>query len=153
VTNQPPKPPALASRIASDAEAYAEASIDDEQLVARVTAALRESDHWNPVIAADELAEDAVDDIWYDENLAETYTRALENVHEDYLAQAMRVREAIQALEDDGREAWIARAISYRVASWVAWRALDEVGELQKLSADELCAACGAALETAERGS
>jgi len=54
------------------------------------------------MIAAEELASDAIDDVWYEKGLAEAYARALADVHEHYLAQAMRVIEAIGALEEEG---------------------------------------------------
>src|SRR3989442_11083865 len=139
-----PSNPELRSRIAGDA--VRRVKLDIAPLVERVAARLRESDHWNPMIAADEIATDEVGSLWYDENLADAYGRALAEVHEQYLADAMRVRETIEALDEDGRESWIAHAIGHRLAFDVAWEAMGALGLLESWDPGELCAACGATL-------
>jgi hypothetical protein len=137
-------------RIACDAASRVRLDVDP--LIARVAARLRETGHWNPMIAAEEIATDAVDDVWHEESLADAYARALADVHEQYLAQAVRVTEAIEALEEEGREAWIARAISHQLAFQVAWDALDRLDLLTEFPPEALCATCGAELSGADEG-
>jgi hypothetical protein len=148
VKRGPPEPPELADRILSDA--WDGVHFDTGPLVARVVERLRVSDHWHPLIAAEEIATEEVAGLWDEENLADAYGRALADVHEQYLAHALRVLEAIDELEADGREAWAARGISHRVAFGAAWQALDDLDLLDSLPAEALCAACGAELEREE---
>lgn len=150
MTREGPADPEVRCRIAGDAAHRVK--LDVAALVERVAARLREGNHWNTMIAADEIATEEVDGLWFDEGLADAYGRALAEVHEQYLADAMRVRETIAALDEDGRESWIAGAIGHRLAFDVAWQAQDALGLLERFDADELCAACGAALAVEEPG-
>jgi len=104
------------------------------------------------MIAAEELASDAIDDVWYEKGLAEAYARALADVHEHYLAQAMRVIEAIGALEEEGRHSWVARAISHQFAFDVAWEVLDRLDLLTDCPAEADCATRGADVTEAREG-
>ena len=124
-------------------DAAARVQIDLEPLLEKVVERVRESDHWNPVMAADEIADEVFADTSYDEALAEAYARALADVHEQYLAHALRVTEAIEVLLEEGREAWIARAISHDFAERLAWDALDRLDLLTELPGPGLCATCG----------
>jgi hypothetical protein len=144
VSREPPRPPELVSRIAEDARVRLHIEIDP--LVDRVVARMGENDHWDELIHAEELAAEEIDRLWDDDELRAAFAKALDEVHEDYLVQAIRVREAIEALHDDGRGAWIARAIAHPLAEWVAWKALESLDLLTEWPAEALCARCGASL-------
>jgi hypothetical protein len=66
-----PKDIELVVRMISDAAARVE--IDLEPLLEKVVERVRGSDQWNPMIAADEIADEVFGDIWYDEPLGEAY--------------------------------------------------------------------------------
>lgn len=102
------------------------------------------------MIASEQIATEVVDDVWLDEGLADAYARALADVHEQYLAQALRILETSALLEEEGRESWIAGAISHQFAWHVAWEALDRLDLLDSLPFEALCAGCGAELEQSE---
>jgi hypothetical protein len=60
------------------------------------------------------------------------------------------VTETRRLLDQQGREAWIARAISSHFAFDVAWEALDRLDEGLDDVPDGVCVACGAPLAEAE---
>ena len=111
---------------------------------------MRDAGHRCPSIAADEIAGDLVDGVWEAENLSQASARALAGVHEQYLEQAVCVTETARLLEQEGRGAWIARAISSRFASEVAWDALERLDALGDPPDGGVCPACGSPFEEAE---
>jgi hypothetical protein len=128
------------------ADAAARVRIDVARLVAQVASSLRGSDGRRDIIEAEELATHAVDDIWCAEDLADAYARALTDIREQYLADAVRVQEVAASLEADGRDSWVASALRYHFAFDVAWKALGRLGVLNRFPNEALCAACGAEL-------
>ena len=129
----PPKPPGLAERIACDVSFRIE--VDSEALVPRVVERLRSSSGRRDRIETERHAREVLEDVWESE-LEERCARALGDVHERYVVQAARVLAEIGALEEVGREAWIARAVLYQLAVNLAFDVLDADGRVESAPRD-----------------
>ena len=116
-------------RIACDAAARVD--IDLEALAPGVAERLRASPGRRDWIGTEAFALDALGAIWEHE-LADSCAVALAAVHELSLVQAGSVEEAMWALADEGREAWIAGAITHELAGRLAWNVLDREGLLMQ---------------------
>jgi hypothetical protein len=126
-TKAPPKPPQLAKRIAHDTAIRVDVDLD--ALVAGVVERLRATGGRRDWIEIEELSVDALGELWDDE-LRESCALALADVHEYALLQAARVHEAIGLLAEEGRDAWIARAVLRALGGRLAWKVCDAEGLL-----------------------
>jgi hypothetical protein len=126
-TKAPPKPPQLAERIAHDTATRVDADLDS--LVPGVVKRLRAGEASRDWIGIEELSIDALGGLWDDE-LRESCGLALADVHEYALLQAARVHEAIGLLAEEGRDAWIARAVLRALGGRLAWKVCDAEGLL-----------------------
>jgi hypothetical protein len=126
-TTAPPKPPQLAERIAHDTAFRVDVDLD--ALVPGVVERLRASAGRRDWIEIEELSIDALGELW-DEELYESCALALADVHEYALLQAARVNEAIGLLAEEGRDAWIARAVLHALGGRLAWKVCDAEGLL-----------------------
>ena len=126
-TNAPPKPPQLAERIAHDTASRVDVNLDS--LVPGVVARLRESAGRRDWIEIEELSSDTLGELW-DDGLRESCALALADVHEYALLQAARVQEAIALIAEEGRDAWIARAVLQALGGRLAWKVCDAEGLL-----------------------
>jgi len=128
----PPQPPELAMRVACDTAARVQ--VDLFELVPGVRARLRRSAGRRDWIETEALAFDALEALW-DGELRESCLVALADVHESLLLQAVKVQEAIELVEQEGREAWISRAVLHELAGRLAWNVCDAEGTLVEISA------------------
>ena len=126
-TTAPPEPPQLAERIAHDAAIRVDVDLD--ALVPAVVERLRASAGRRDWIEIEELSIDALGELW-DEELRESCALALADVNEYALLQAARVHEAIGLLAEEGRDAWIARAVLHALGGRLAWKVCDAEGLL-----------------------
>lgn len=126
-TTAPPEPPQLAERIAHDTAIRIDVDLD--ALVPTVVERVRASPGRRDWIEIEELSIDALGELW-DEELRESCALALADVHEYALLQAARVHEAIGLLGEQGRDAWIARAVLHALGGRLAWKVCDAEGLL-----------------------
>jgi hypothetical protein len=124
-TKAPPKPPLLAERIAHDTAVR----VDLDALVPCVVERLRGSGGRRDWVVIEELSIEALGELW-DGELCGSCALALVDVHEYALLQAGRVQEAIGLLEEEGRKAWIARAVLDALGGRLAWKVCDAEGLL-----------------------
>lgn len=74
---------------------------------------------------AERIATESVGDYWSGE-LEEQCARALGDVHEEFLVNAVRCLEAGEMLEAEGRESWVAGAVIHQLAFDAVWDVLTE---------------------------
>jgi hypothetical protein len=120
-----PKPPERAARIAS--EAAQRVQVDEESLRPAVRELMRTRPDDFIWIAAEESALSLLRDSWTDE-LSDEIVRALGAVHEQRLAEAESVLEALDDLEEHGRDSWAAKAVLANFAFNIAYDIVDEDG-------------------------
>jgi len=123
----PPEPPELAMRIACDTAARVD--VDLAALVPGVRRSLRRSAGRRDWIETESLALDALAELW-DAELADSCRLALADVHDLSLVQTAKIAEAVEALEREGRDAWIAGAVLHDLAARLAWNVCDDEGLL-----------------------
>lgn len=119
----PPRPAEFAARIAGDVAGRVDEDFAD--LRPGLETAVQTSGHSHPLMEAERLATEAIRDRW--STLQEACERALEDVHDAYLAQAACVHEADDDLRERGVESWIAGAVIHQHAFSLAWDVLDEL--------------------------
>jgi hypothetical protein len=122
-----PKPPEIASRIACDVASRIE--VDAAALVPVVVGRLKDRSGRKDWIQTEAAAREALEEVWETE-LASRCARALGDVHERYLVQAGRILNEIDALEEVGRDAWIAKAVLYQLGVHLTFDVLDAQGLL-----------------------
>lgn len=110
-------------------ETASRVAVDLSHMVAGVRRRLRRGGGRRDWIETDAFALDALVELW-DSELRGSCALALADVHDLSLVQATRVAEAIHALEREGRDAWIARAVLHDLAARLAWNVCDEEGLL-----------------------
>ena len=81
-------------------------------------------------IGIEALSIDVVGQLW-DSELRQSCAHALAEVHELSLLQASHVQAAIGLLDEEGRDAWIARAVVHDLAGRLAWNVCDAEGLLE----------------------
>jgi hypothetical protein len=124
----PPEPPELAMQIACDAAARLH--FDVAGLVPVVAGRLRgDGAGRRGWIETEALALEALGGLWEGE-LHKRCAQALADVHGAYLVRVTTVDDARQALEAEGRDAWIAGALVFELAGRLAWNVLDAEGLL-----------------------
>jgi hypothetical protein len=128
----PPEPPELAMRIACDTAARVQ--LDVSELVPSVRRRLRLSAGRRDWIETERLALEALSERW-DVELRESCLLALIDVHEAALLQAAKVQEAIELVQQEGREAWISRAVMHELAGRLAWNVSEAEGTLVEIRA------------------
>jgi hypothetical protein len=126
-TTARPKPPQLAERIAHDAAIRVDVDLD--ALVPGVVERLHASAGRRDWIEIEELSIDALGERWDDE-LRESCALALADVPSTPCSQAARVHEAVGLLAEEGRDAWIARAVLHALGGRLAWKVCDAEGLL-----------------------
>ena len=98
--------------------------IDLSALVPVVRLRLRRSPGRRDWIEAEALALEALGEVW-DAELRDSCLLALADVHEAFLVQAVKVREAVELVEREEQEAWISRAVLHELAGRLAWNVCD----------------------------
>jgi hypothetical protein len=128
----PPEPPELAMRIACDTAARVQ--VDLSELVPGVRRRLRRSTGRRDWIETEAFALETLEGLWAGD-LRESCVVALGDVHEGLLVQAAKVQEAIELVQQEGREAWISRAVMHELAGRLAWNVCDAEGTLVEIRA------------------
>lgn len=120
---EPPKPAELAMNIIFAVTGHVEFEI--EPLRSDLLEKLEEPFDEYIWPHAERIVEDAIDSAWLPELLAQC-ERAAGKAHDEFLAMASRCLEAVEDLEQNGRDSWIAGAVRHHLAFETAWATLDE---------------------------